>query len=642
MTRVNVRGKVRLMVDPNLKDDPNVLTFKVDEKTAARLGGKWKAGDELPIRMLGAPPGQQSRLAAALKGDLIDEGSQNAIIRALSMINRHLTRFNTTYNPAFFLPNFFRDLMTASVNIKQYEDMGGVEGMSIALMSNIKQSFAAMRGFHRDGKGSNPEWEKLRDEMAKAGGFTKFYGLRTLEDTVKETQQHLAEDMSGSSSGALKKSKAAAKSIIKLIEDYNSTFEDTTRLAVYKTLRDKGFTIDRAAHAAKSMTVNFQDAGSSKLLMNGLYLFYNAGIQGTWAILNAGVRSPKVRKAMMGIVAAGVAQDIMMSLLSGEDDDGVLAYDKIPEYQLRHNMVFIDPFGFTDRGYFMIPLPYGYNAFHNFGRSISQTMRGGTTVGEGATSAVMATVDAFNPLGGTEYYLNWAMPTIVDPFIDIARNRNFANRPIVPETSGFGVERPASQLFWNNTSVVYTAPAKWLSELTGGIGKIPGAIEVSPETLQFWTEYALGGVGTFVRQTFGVGWAAGEFAATGAAPEIETSDFPIVRRLYGNVSKRNDIEAYYERRDQVLEVGATIKDAIESGDRETAMYVRQTYPEEWRIYRLVKSLDNQRSRLTTRIKDIERNVHLSPERKRALIDKLKEQQDVIVGRANTLMAKALE
>jgi len=50
--------------------------------------------------------------------------------------------------------------------------------------------------------------------------------------------------------------------------------------------------------------------------MNALYLFYNASIQGTFAILNAGIRSPKVRKMMVGIIAGGVIQDMLMSALS--------------------------------------------------------------------------------------------------------------------------------------------------------------------------------------------------------------------------------------------------------------------------------------------------------------------------------------
>jgi pyridoxal biosynthesis lyase PdxS len=636
--RVSVRGQVRIMVDPEYKNQRNVLTFKLTQATADRLNAEmkrensWKAGDELSLYI------HRDRLADAMKGALVNQESQNTLVNAMGKLNKLLTSVNTTYNPAFFLPNFFRDLITASVNIKQFEDIAGLKGLDRALMSNIRKSFATMRSHHRDGVASNPEWEKARAEMAKAGGFTKFYGLRTLEDTVKLTNKELAQNLAGGSAEALKKSKAAFKTLGKFITDYNSTFEDTTRLAVYKTLRDQGVSVERAAQAAKNLTVNFNKGGSSKLLLNSMYLFYNAGIQGTWAIANAGLRSRKVRRMMQGIVAAGVMQDIMMSLLSEEDEDGTLVYDKIPSWQLEHNLVFIDPLGLSDRGYFLIPLPYGFNAFFNAGRATARMARGGAGIGDTVQSVAMATVDAFNPIGGAGNYLNLVAPTVMDPFIDMARNRDFAERPIVPEQNPFGPQKPASQLYWNNTSPLYTEPAKWLSYLSGGLGDIPGNVEVSPEHLQFWTEYMLGGVGSFVRQSFGVGLAGVEGAVTGSWPQVDSSDIPIARRLYGNVSSRNDLERYIENRDRVLSVSSTIKNAIETGDRYTAMTAIKNYQQEYRLSPIVKSLESQRSKISGQIRDIENNPNIPWATKQKIIDQLKERQDQIVGNANKIMA----
>lgn len=631
--RVRIGSNIRLMVDPLYKDDPNVYTTKITQDLADRLGRKLKAGDEVSVRI------HNDRLAAAMKGGLVNEDAQRGLIRLMSWVNKKLTAVNTTFNPAFFLPNFFRDLMTASVNIKQYEDLGGTTGLSKDLMGNIRRSFTAMRRFHREGRGADPEFDRLREEMAKAGGFTEFYGLRSLEEVVKRTNSLLSEDLSGGSPSALKQSWKAMKGIKNFIEAYNSTFEDTTRLAVYKTLRDKGFSIERAAQAAKGMTVNFQQAGSGKMLLNSMYLFYNASIQGTWAIMNAGLRSRKVRRAMSGIVAAGVMQDIIMSMLSPEDDDGELVYDKIPQWQLEHNMIFLDPLGLSDRGYFMIPLPYGFNSFFNAGRAAAKLATGRASIGDTIGSTVGAAVDAFNPVGGSGSWVNTVAPTLADPFVDIISNRDFADRPIVPERGGFGVETPASQLYWNNTSPLYTEPAKWLSQISGGIGKIPGNVEISPEHLQYGLEYILGGLGSFVRQSFGVGMAGIETAVYGSWPDdVSTSDIPMARRLYGNISARNDLEQFVKGRDELLAVEASVRQAFEVGDAATAMEVINRYPDEYRMSFAIKKLNSQRAKLGEQIRMIERNPNIPADKKRESIDALKEQQDKLVGIANRLMA----
>ncbi|TXH53832.1 MAG: hypothetical protein E6Q97_12195 [Desulfurellales bacterium] len=629
--RVRIGNKVRLMVDPKYKDDPNVYTVKLSEDLAERRGGDRQAGDEVSVTI------HNDRLASAMKGGLVNEDSKRSMIRVMGKVNNFLTSMNTTFNPAFFLPNFFRDLITAGVNLKQYEDIGGVEGLTPALMGNLRESFAAMRRFHRGGT-SDKAIDKMREEMAKAGGFTEFYGLRTLEDTVKRTNALISQDLSGGSKQALAQSKKAFGAIKNFIEDYNSVFENTTRLAVYKTLRDKGFSVERAAQAAKNLTVNFNKAGAGKPLLNAMYLFYNAGIQGSWAIANAGLRSRKVRKAMVGIIAAGVVQDIMMGMMSPEDDDGKLVYDKIPDWQLEHNMVFLDPLGLSERGYFMIPLPYGFNAFFNAGRATARMARGGADIGSPLGSIAGATVGAFNPIGGTNHYLNFVAPTIADPFIALARNRDFADRPIVPETSGFGVDRPASQLYWNNTSPLYVKPAEWLSSLSGGIGRIPGDVEVSPEVLQFWTEYILGGVGSFVRQSFGVGLSGVDAAVTGAWPEIESSDVPMVRRLYGNISSRNDLENYVVNRDKVMAVDASIRTALESGDTGTITEVISRYPNEYKLSATIRKIESMRTKIGGQIRDIEANPNIPSDRKRELIDALKERQDQLVGMGNRIMA----
>ena len=126
------------------------------------------------------------------------------------------------------------------------------------------------------------------------------------------------------------------------------------------------------------------------------------------------------------VMVAGVLQDQLLAFTSEEDEDGQLMADKIPDYILEHNLVFRDPFGITERSHIVIPMPYGLNMAVNIGRSLSRASRGGYTPAEAADSAMMTMIDTLNPLGGTESFINFVMPTVVDPIIDLYENEDFA------------------------------------------------------------------------------------------------------------------------------------------------------------------------------------------------------------------------
>ena len=65
--------------------------------------------------------------------------------------------------------------------------------------------------------------------------------------------------------------------------------ENGIRVATYKALLDRlgEGGKERAAQAARNVTVNFAKGGEYKTFMNSMYLFYNAALQGSFAMLNA-------------------------------------------------------------------------------------------------------------------------------------------------------------------------------------------------------------------------------------------------------------------------------------------------------------------------------------------------------------------
>lgn len=576
-----------------------------------------------------------TRIAKAMQGATgMGANSLGVITRGMAKVNRYLSNINTSYNPEFVVSNFLRDLQTAGVNVNQY----GEEGMTRDILRGITPALKGIKKAIRDGD-KNSEWSQIYNDFVDAGGKNATNQIDTIADQMNNLQGLLGEigDAGSNKRWGVVKNKfvGKGKSVLQFMEDYNTIVENGVRVATYKSLLDRGFSRERAAQAAGNVTVNFSKGGEYRAFMNAWSLFYNASLQGSFALLNAALRSKKVQKIWAGVMATGFIQDQLNAALSGEDEDGELIYDKIPDYVKEHNLILPDPFGFTDRSYIVIPMPYGLNMAHNIGRATSQYSRGGADLMEAGGSIIGTIVDTVSPLGSvTEGPENLIAPTIADPFIDIIGNEDFAGRPIYKE--GFPGDRtPQSQLYWSTTSPT----AKWFAEninsLTGGTDAKSGMVDVSPDVLEFWFEYATGGIGRFAQRTAELPTRLSE---EGLGEEVYR-EIPFVRKIIGSVSDREDLGGYIERRDKILTAGDEIKAAVDAQDRERLIKGRAKYAEELRFLKLVKGTENARRKISKQINSIRDNKNLSDERKKELIEQLEDRRSKIIQRANQLLKK---
>jgi len=251
---ISSKGVVKTMVDPMYKNSDDVMVVK-------------RNGEEIPIRI------DNRFLQKALLSK--KSGSPDIAEKAvgvLQKVNRFLAAMNTAYNPEFLLVNFPRDLQTAMVNITQYE----IDGIQAKV---LKDALPAARGVHqmmRDPKAVN-DWTDWYNMFKADGGKTSgFFGVFTLEERLKKLEK-VAQDTSGQPTQRLKDSFEFIK---KSIEDANGALENAVRLSVYKNLVEAGLSRERAAQAAKNLTVNFDKRGEYGPLLNSLYLFYN--FTATW------------------------------------------------------------------------------------------------------------------------------------------------------------------------------------------------------------------------------------------------------------------------------------------------------------------------------------------------------------------------
>ena len=617
-TRGLVNGTVRTV--PAMMPQDDILVVK-------------DGGQEVYIEIL------DPRIAKAMKGASgMSTESMNVVTRAMGKLNRYLSNINTSFNPEFLITNLVRDLQTAGVNLGQFEQdklsrevLGGVTGA----LKGIKRSII--------NKDNSSEWSQIFEDFVSNGGKTSANPMTTLQDqlnSINDTLGDISDAGIRKQWGRVKRSFVG--DIFRALENYNTVVENGVRVATYKALLDRGYTKERAAQAAKNVTVNFTKGGEYKTFMNSWSLFYNASLQGSMALLTAATRSKRVQKLWAGVVVAGLVQDQLNAALSEEDEDGELQYDKIPDYVLEHNFILPDPFGITERSYIKIPLPYGLNMAHNIGRTLSRSGRGEYQPGE-ATSTIVATIlETVNPMGGldpdaTGYgFFNFVAPTIADPFIDIAENEDFANKPIYKEPSQFGVPSPDSQLYWSTTSPSSKWIADNLNSLTGGTPSMSGYIDISPDLLDFWFEFATGGVGRFVQRT-------AEFGAS-TAPKIITGDFedemvraiPLARKVVGSVSDREDTENFIDNRNVILTARRELLEATRAGDVARIEAVRNSYADELAIAPRINAFNNRRNQLLRRRNQIKKTPNIPEAQREKLLERVNEQIQEVVLRANQL------
>ena len=631
-----VNGVVKMIPNFNYAQDPSILTLK-------------EGGEFVHIRL------QDARLGRALNGSVgVSTQTSGLLVRSLGKINRYLSNINTSYNPEFFITNFFRDIQTGLVNVNQYEQ----KGLAKETLKNLKGAFLGVKDVVRGGVEST-----ITREQAEAQGFDinsisnadlfrlfQLYGgqnalnqMNDLQDQVNNVNKLVGDIADAGLKGkwnTVKNSFIGKKtgSLLNLLENYNTVVENAIRVATFKTLAPKiGF--QQAAFAARNVTVDFAKGGEYKTFMNAAYLFYNASIQGSFALINAATRSPTVRKIWAGLIVAGILQDQLNAMLSDEDEDGQLVYDKIPQYKLEHNIILPDPFNVTDRSHISIPMPYGLNIALNFGRALSRFQRGGYDIGEAGSTIMGTAVDSLNPIGGANNFFNFVAPTVFDPFIDIARNEEeFSGRPIVKETSPFDpTPPPNSQLYWSTTS----PSAKWVAEnvnkLTGGSKIEKGLIDISPDTMEYWIGFLTGGVGNFAIRTNDFAFGTIPTALTEGFEDEFIRQTPFARKVIYSVSEREDLTNFIEKRDKVLMAQEVLKSAIENRDTSGILSARERYSDELRIFGQIKALNNARGRMLRKMKMVKDNPNLPDEQKEKILERMGEQLDNIVSRANKIM-----
>lgn len=528
-------------------------------------------------------------LARALRQAWKDEtsGLERATLAMTGWWNNWMRAVLTKYNPAFAAINIPRDALWSGT-AAALDDLGA-KGLGLYLKNYGKALMASSRQ-ELGVSGStnpvfgNPQVDRMFQEFRAAGGITGGFYMRSLKDINQELRNELL--LAGASARNPWESIKSlppfklAKLTLKTLQFMGAASENATRFALYMTSREMGNTPTKAALLAKDGTTNFNRKGEWGGALNNLYLFFNAGVQGTAQLVKV-LKNPKVQVAMAGVSGVGMMLALYGASAGGEDDDGEKYWDKIPSYVKERNLVIMLPPGDALAGgidrvgkrgrYVTIPVQYGFNIFPNLGYMIADVLRNaedkrrGVTPTKAALHMTSVVFGSVNPFGGSVdvtdgvQVLLAVSPTLTDLPLQLVNERGTFGNPSAPSKSPWDKRPDSERMFVSQQDTVPARIAKAINELGGGnegkAGSIMGVeTSVTPGTIQTLISATTGGLGSFVEQI-----GSSVMAMTGEGKDLKANKIPFVNRFYGEVDESANIRSAAERMAQIRKLSDEVK-----------------------------------------------------------------------------------
>jgi len=572
----------------------------------------WKISNEVPFDAQSAVGvrvnGEQKFIvftnadhAKALKNMGVEK--LDLVSKIMRSFSGFLRRSFTTANPEFIISNFARDIQSALFNAMAEADIPGgqIQSKYIAtkIIERVKQTLPALlKG--AVGKDLDPEMAAYFEEFKEDGGQTGWGFVKDVGTIAAEIEAEVNEK-----NKAQKAREWMMKNSIDVVENVNDAFENSIRLAAYMEARKAGASREKAAELAKNITVNFNRSGELGAVANAWYMFFNASVQGTVRLARSlgtlkDVRKPNgeleswhkrlnaSQKMAFGLsLTTGMLTAINIAM-SDEDEDGVLFYNKIPDYEKERNLIIM----YDGKNYLKIPLPYGFNVFANMGSAMAEVAGGQREMTDAGLFILNSAFSSFSPISfgqskdAAKYIAKGVTPTILKPLVDIAVNESYFGSSVYKEQFPIGAPKPEAEMSFRAPEGVRSF-FQWMNEATGGSEFVPGKMDFNPDKFWYGFEYYIGGAGQFVTRTVGTGRDTYEMIKEGEKVPMKANDFPFLRKLYGEFSKYYDSDVYVENANLVSQLYKERKEAENKNDKR---------------YRGIMKLESERKKTEKQIK----------------------------------------
>lgn len=489
------------------------------------------------------------RAAQAINGMLNIE-TEGAYKMIFGPVLRFMSAVRTSYNPEFWISNAQRDLLMAAMGM---DIRGYGVGNFVSNVVNPRKIMRMMKDYKNGTLGSS-EMENYYREFAENGAITGFTVVNGNDYWEKQINEFIDK-----STFRKVVEKVKLDKFLQHWQDLGEAVEQMTRFSAYMSARKSGEGIVEATNLAKEISVNFNRKGSGqhikwteldtlttkdgrplsqagKIAVYTLSLvpaygrhaimFFNAAIQGLNAMYKLWKINPKRFWGWMtGYFAVGVMQALLHALMDDDDD-----YLDINDHTRRNNLLL----GYGGL-YFKWGMPQEARAFYAMGDMFVNSLMGRTPDKNVVWESAKAFLDVM-PISVDDGILG-ALPSVLQPAMDIARNKDFAGARIYNDMRFLSEdERSRTPKYPNalpNTGKVFINISKVLNNLSGGSEWDAGAINIHPEAIQHIVENAGGGLLTTFDKIYETVGGAVDMA-TGlpiTGEELSVRRFPFLNRI---------------------------------------------------------------------------------------------------------------
>ena len=406
--------------------------IKKVNKASSNTISAWENGSKVYYQV-------PSEISNVVKG--LNEETSGLIVDILSVPAKILRQGATGRNPAFMLPNIFRDQFDAAVNAK-YGYIPFLDYFrGLAHVINYK-GIKIPR--------TNIEILKAGDDLVEqwinSGGkifFESMSGMKPISKQVKDVDPRLIRRLGNWATGGL--------------DVIGELSETPTRVGVFrKALKATGDPL-KAALESREATLDFARMGAKMKVANSLVPFLNVGVQGFDRMVRTLKNNPK-RSAMVLAAYAGVPQ-LMVSLYNNlyHSED----YGQVPDFEKEGNFVIMT--GSSDKEgkptYIKIPKGHIQRLVANPTDHLITWLKGSNpqTFSQLATAVITSTLPVVGEGNTPEEVARRTVgnltPQAIKPFMQQATNYDlFRGREIVP---WYMQDKPPSEQVFKSTPALY-------------------------------------------------------------------------------------------------------------------------------------------------------------------------------------------
>lgn len=449
-------------------------------------------------------------LAMAMRG--MDMAELPIVIKQWAWLTRTYAGLMTRFNPEFAIPNKLRDMQETLVYLMSEKEYGLRNALKMA--SKDAGSIKAIWDWKA---GRQTEGARMYEQMRMDGGAMGGMAL----STRKETSINLKEFARMKQNNP----KKAAVWLIDKVDDFNGLFEDSTRLSIYRQALEAGMTRERAAYLARHASIDFKKMGTAGPVINGLWMFSNASIQGSAKMIKAinPVKHPFVASTVSGaLLTANYAASSYNYRMDPDWEEKVLPWD------MRRGLVIVTGSG-EDFNYFVVPCSWGLAPLNVGARAlVNWHLSGKADAKKLAGEMALSLTESYNPMN-SEDIMTAATPTMLRPGWEIRSNKGWTGKQIRPERKawwqGRQVKVPQHLQYYDRLADTVMGRAMIKSAETAA----DWGVEVSPQDIDYAFRQLRGGTGTFVTKVFDSAMAI----VKGESPAIK--DVPIASRFFRTI-----------------------------------------------------------------------------------------------------------